>query len=237
VTPLIREAVKLIAEHLDPAEMHWFDATGCSLPTFEDDVYVPLYENRPPFQHCMVCAEFFVPRVSEIRRLLLLISGNDPENGIKVTAWRQRANDALVPSPTIEYVTDGECLWHRSADENVVVDDIEVKTILGFVATWYESLGRRNEAYVPYAPQTFMNRRKIAQGKVPFYEWRTVVIEPTTPRKESLGGTHASPRHHDRRGHMRKLKNGRSVWVKPCKVGNPSKGVVFHDYKIKEMQS
>ena len=60
------------------------------------------------------------------------------------------------------------------------------------------------------------------------------VIEPTAPRQEAKGGTHASPRQHDRRGHLRRLKSGKNVWVKPHKVGDPSKGVVFHDYRILE---
>jgi hypothetical protein len=28
------------------------------------------------------------------------------------------------------------------------------------------------------------------------------------------------------------LSNGKNVWVKACKVGNATAGVVFHDYKI-----
>ena len=106
--------------------------------------------------------------------------------------------------------------------------------ILGFVSAWYESLSRRSEAYVPSVAQTFTNRRKIAQGKIPAYDWRTVIIEPIAPRQEAKGGTHASPRQHDRRGHLRRLRSGKNVWVKPHKVGDPSLGVIFHDYQIGE---
>jgi len=77
-------------------------------------------------------------------------------------------------------------------------------------------------------------RRKIAQAKTPTYDWTTVYIEPSGLRSESCGGTHESPRLHDRRGHLRRLRSGRNVWVKPCKVGDASKGAVWHDYAIKE---
>ena len=87
---------------------------------------------------------------------------------------------------------------------------------------------------MPVVQQTFTNRRKIAQGKTPTYDWTTVVVEPVKPRKEDQGGTHASPRLHDRRGHLRRLKTGKNVWVKSCKVGDASKGAIFHDYAIKE---
>jgi hypothetical protein len=66
-------------------------------------------------------------------------------------------------------------------------------------------------------------------------EYRTVIIEPIKPAKrEHLGGTHASPRQHDRRGHMRRLPGGRQVWVKPCRVGDAALGTVFHDYEVRE---
>jgi hypothetical protein len=29
------------------------------------------------------------------------------------------------------------------------------------------------------------------------------------------------------------LKSGKSVWVRSCKVGDPTKGIVFKDYQIK----
>jgi hypothetical protein len=35
-----------------------------------------------------------------------------------------------------------------------------------------------------------------------------------------------------RRGHLRKLASGKTVWIRNCKVGHPNKGVIFHDYKI-----
>jgi hypothetical protein len=75
--------------------------------------------------------------------------------------------------------------------------------------------------------------KKIRQSKVPTYDWTTVVIEPRRPRPEDQGGTHASPRWHERRGHWRTLKSGKQVWVKNCAVGDKAKGAVFHDYQIK----
>jgi hypothetical protein len=94
-------------------------------------------------------------------------------------------------------------------------------------------LAKGGTAQVPQIKQTFTNKRKIAQGKPPAYDWKTVVIAPIKPRSEYRGGTHASPRQHDRRGHMRRLKNGKTVWVKSCKVGLASLGSVFHDYQLK----
>ena len=67
---------------------------------------------------------------------------------------------------------------------------------------------------------------------MPTYDWRTVFIKTAAERSEHKGGTHASPRLHDRRGHLRRLRNGKNVWVKPHKVGRAELGSVFHDYQI-----
>jgi hypothetical protein len=164
----------------------------------------------------------------------LLVAGEDPQDGIVLTVWRQPADQPPIPSPVMVYMIDEGQIRYGPVDEKVTVDKTEAEMILGFVSAWYESLSRRSEAYIPSVSKTFTNQRKIAQGKVPAYDWRTVTIEPTEPQKEHKGGTHASPRLHDRRGHLRRLKSGKNVWVKPCKVGDINKGIVFKDYQIKE---
>ena len=53
-----------------------------------------------------------------------------------------------------------------------------------------------------------------------------------TERKTHQGGTHASPRQHERRGHWRTYRSGKRVWVKNCVVGDPSLGHVKHAYVV-----
>lgn len=76
------------------------------------------------------------------------------------------------------------------------------------------------------------NRKRVAKGKKPLYDWHTVVIEPAAPEAQPMGGHHASPRPHDRRGHYRTYKSGRRVWVRNTKVGKGG-GFVFKDYLVK----
>lgn len=232
MTPLVRETVKMVAEQgLDPVEMHWFDATGCFADQSEEP-QSPLHDSRPPFQRCMVCWEG-KSKSHQRMRMWLLVAGDDPVDGIVLTVWRQPTNHPPVASPVMVYMVDEGQIRYGPVDENVTMDKTEAEMILGFMSAWYESLSQRCSAYVPSVLPTFTNRRKIAQGKVPSYEWRTVVIEPSVPRQQGKGGSHASPRQHDRRGHLRRLKSGKNVWVKACKVGDAAKGVVFHDYQIR----
>lgn len=233
MTPLIRSMVRAVSEiGKDPTEIHWFDATGC----FSDREEVqqdPLHTMRPPFDKCIVCWEGKSTN-QERMEMHIVTAGADPEEGIVLTAWRVPKDGPPIVSPMLVYAVDGGVVKYGPVEENETIDPKEAQMILGFVSAWLGSLSRRAESYIPFVKQTFTNRRKIAQGKAPTYEWRTVVIEPVQAKREHQGGTHASPRLHDRRGHLRRLRSGKNVWVRACKVGDANKGAVFHDYKIAE---
>ena len=79
-----------------------------------------------------------------------------------------------------------------------------------------------------------VNAKRARKGKRPFFEWTTVEIKPRAVVSEPLGGTHASPKPHMRRGHIRRLKSGKIVTVKNMIINRhkmPEEGFVFHDYK------
>lgn len=77
-----------------------------------------------------------------------------------------------------------------------------------------------------------LNRKRIKKGKRPFFEWTTIEVKPASPSVPQ-GGTHASPKPHMRRGHVRRLKSGKIVTIKSMIVNKhkmPEEGFVFHDY-------
>lgn len=76
----------------------------------------------------------------------------------------------------------------------------------------------------------FINKKRRAKNRPPVYDWVTVEIAPSPPRKESLGGTHASPARHERRGHYRRYPSGKIAWVRPTWVGSIERGLIVHDY-------
>lgn len=233
-TQLVRDVMKMVSDQgaVDPASLHWFDATGCFVDKSEL-LQDPLHISKPPFPRCMVCWEG-KSQNHQLMRMWVMVVGEDPEEGIVLGLWRHPVGHKPVSSPVLVYMVDDGQIRYGPVDERVTMDKTEAEMILGFVSAWYGSLSRRTEAYLPSVAQTFTNKRKIAQGKVPSYDWTTVVIKAVEPKSAPKGGTHASPRQHDRRGHLRRLRTGKNVWVKPHKVGDPSIGVVFHDYQIGE---
>ena len=64
---------------------------------------------------------------------------------------------------------------------------------------------------------------------------QNLVVDSAKERRpsEELGGTHASPRTHLRRGHIRRLRWGPKVWVNSCVVNPGAIGGVNKDYAVR----
>ena len=80
----------------------------------------------------------------------------------------------------------------------------------------------------------FINRKREAKGKLPLFEYRLLKISPALkmPGHVSAEGTHASPRLHWRRGHIRRLPSGMHTQVRPCLVGHKDLGQIKKDYLL-----
>jgi hypothetical protein len=66
-----------------------------------------------------------------------------------------------------------------------------------------------------------INARRVAAGKKALHSYTTIRIDPDAEnRRTNLGGSHASPAPHWRRGHVRRLGEGRLTVVRPCIVNS-----------------
>jgi len=230
-TQLVRDSMKLMADAgVDIVDIKWFDLSGGFTNQQRADLD-PVMTHRPPFDRCFVVWKGKT-KTHASYEVLMLVAGNDPEDGITVSMWKGPTGTRLRPIPAMFYFIEGDQIRYGAVNDDEPVDKELAELMLAQVGVWYGLMDRRIEAYVPTVRDTFTNRRKMQQGKAPTYDWTTVYIEPAKPRSDSKGGTHASPRLHDRRGHLRRLTTGKNVWVKACKVGDASKGAIFHDYKI-----
>lgn len=89
-----------------------------------------------------------------------------------------------------------------------------------------------NVEYQDCAPPEALNKKRRMRGRVPFFTYKTLVLKTASVvGMAGAGGTHAGPRVHLRRGHIRRLPDKR-VWVNACVVGDKSKGMVVKDYAI-----
>jgi hypothetical protein len=84
---------------------------------------------------------------------------------------------------------------------------------------------------------TQLNKKRERKGKPPLFEYKVldIVADIMETPKAGVGrphGNHASPRMHKRRGHIRRLDNNRTTWVRNTIVGKPGKGEVRKDYNV-----
>jgi hypothetical protein len=119
-----------------------------------------------------------------------------------------------------------------TTDESMLDDyDDEVGALLNLLNV----LSCRNvhtEKSLPKKTSMAMNAGK--KNAVPFDAYHYLVID--TPKKSEssgVGGSHASPREHLRRGHIRRLADGRRIWVNATVVSAGSGGVVAKDYVMR----
>ncbi len=229
MTPLIREMVSINPEA--STDYMWFDASevgGQTMLPRGDVLALPM-----PFPLCAIAL-----KLDNGDKVLLLVQDRLGARGI--TGWVFRGKEVgQIPSFVydLDEPLDADGTLHIKKIEggNIEPTHNTVQTSVNILYGYLLSIHSPAPipGYTPVDKQKFVNKKRIAKGKAPIYEWTTVVIEPPKPKVEPKGGTHASPRLHDRRGHYRKLRNGKLAWVKACKVGDASKGTVFKDYTWK----
>lgn len=91
-----------------------------------------------------------------------------------------------------------------------------------------------NIEYIDNPAPENLNRKRIAAGKVPLFSYKTLHVKTDAREvnRNPMGGTHASPRVHLRRGHVRRLSETRNTWVSACVVGNRERGMVHKEYAV-----
>jgi hypothetical protein len=135
--------------------------------------------------------------------------------------------------PPYAYIATEEGFKVFRKGEEITLED--VKPVHRMVLAVLTKLAAKSEGYSATPQRTFINQKRQSKGKSALtFDWHTVVIEPPKEKNDSQGGTHASPRRHQVRGHWRTYKSGKRGWVNECWKGDASKGVVFKDYKLKE---
>lgn len=221
MTPLIAEFVKVSA---DAESWHWFD-TG-NIPELvaaciDDELFAI------PFQRTM----FVGVDTDGSKFCIALIAG---DGHVSVAGYYFTGPFTAHIQP-FSYVNTDEGLRIYGGEDKETPPRAHTMPIIALITRFVQSLKTPTVAYVPTAKNSFINQTRLKKGKPPLlFDWHTVEVGPKAIKNEPQGGTHASPRLHDRRGHWRTCKSGRQVWVKACKVGDAAKGVVFKDYRLVE---
>lgn len=134
---------------------------------------------------------------------------------------------SIAPVPFIEeiYNRPGYTLQEKAYD----ISD-EVQAAVEFMMTVNCENVKRERIEAPAK----LNKKREANGKPAFGSyWVLDVLKQSYEKGPSAGGSHASPRMHFRRGHIRRLASGKTTFVRHTMVGNGAAGVVQKTYNIK----
>lgn len=259
VSPLIREYSGLVP--FNPIEYVWIDFASGPIPT--DESAKALSEKLRAFPYGIkntLVEDWPLPFEKTCILLPVITEGATKRQGVMVTTlersngqmlfqlWtnveRERGSIRISTPGTFggpegdmrvsnRYATKlnktmDQCAQHGGQVLTVAMRRIVALALLGDQ--------HASSARPSYMGSEALNKKRIKKGKRPFFEWTTVEVKPRAAVQDSKGGTHASPKPHMRRGHVRKLKDGRIVTIKNTIINRhkmPDEGFVFHDYVVK----
>lgn len=221
MTPLVQKVVKFAP---NPEDITWFDVG--QMDAVESTKVPAEFLTNLPFKKTG-----FVGLDTSGKDFALWLYKGDLGESITVgglSMWHKKY------FPPYAYVLqDGTFKIYRKQNEEISIDD--VKPIHRMILAVLLKLDKPNIGYRATPQRSFINQKRKAKGKSALsFDWHTVEIEPPKDKNDSQGGTHATPRRHQVRGHWRTYKSGKRGWVRECWKGDASKGIIFKDYKIKE---
>ena len=218
MTPLIRKAVTLAPE---PETAMWFDV-GQMDATEKLKVPAEIIMNLPFKRTGIVGLD-----KAEKDFALWLTQGAGSVTVAGCSMWHKKYLDPYAYLAT----DDGFKIYQK--DKEITIDD--VKPVHRMVLAVLVKINAQTQGYRATPKRTFLNQKRQAKGKSALtFDWHTIEIEPPKAKNDPQGGTHASPRRHQVRGHWRTYKSGVKGWVRECWKGDASKGNVFKDYQLKE---
>lgn len=254
MSPMIREYSALVP--FNPIEYVWIDFATGPHPTPERTIEITKQLEQLPYNRETPIPDLPLPFEKVCILLAIAVKDGQPKKGSAMVTTLERKGDELVfrfwsnsnkddgsivitSTGTIagetviyispRYLTAMNMTREQGKQQGLSIFFIQMRKILSMV------LLNEKAPMARCGGNAAMNARRIRRGKRPFFEWTTVTITPRVP-SEDLGGTHASPKPHMRRGHVRRLKDGRVITIKNCIINKhkiPEDGFVFHDYVVK----
>ena len=245
--PEVYQATARILQHgesfLLPKGGYFFDA--------DKDIDISLEDMRLPFDTCIL---EWVREAPDLRTLhcLLILQQKEGKLGA-IPVWAEDAGERLNWMPAVIglVIPSGQTISQRDgmmrakaqvlqnptryALPEVVFDGKEYIHEIAVAAQFLLLTNCGNVSPVKIREPSDRQRKAASRrGNVPFHSyWTLDCALPSSPAEAcSLGGTHAAPRLHMRRGHIRRLPTGKTTWVRQCAVGNANLGTVSKDYAV-----
>lgn len=207
-----------------------------------NDAYRTTPEEKLPFECTAISVHFSHPKIGEDRNFCLFCRQIDDEGSFEMVSFLELSENQLTRPITVrKAIFNGEMKW--SIDDYKILYKIEeqndleknfIRSLVGCVLVTLKILRCKN-VYVHKEPfPEKLNKSRIKKGKIQGFTRHVLHVSGEQREINSTpgGGSHASPRLHFRRGHVRRLQSGEFTWVREHMVGKLH-GFVDKDYEIK----
>jgi hypothetical protein len=257
MSPLIREYAGYVP--FSPVDYVWIDFASAPIPSREESERMTEGLRALPYGRTTPIKDWPLP----FERMCLLIptrveGTDDKASAVMVTTldrmdddkiffqlWTNADKDhgSIVVRAETVLDHDDTRIWVSPTYLKMVKESEEAAAKHGaevFKVAWRRlmamvCLGAPTGGVARCTADAAVNAKRLKKGKRPFFEWTTVEVKPRAAVSESAGGTHASPKPHIRRGHVRRYKSGKVVAIKSSIVNKhkmPEEGFIFHDYVV-----
>lgn len=164
--------------------------------------------------------------IDQQRFSFFIFAKNNPKQFVPVASGIAERSDSWFTNKTKLRT----CLKHTP--DSVVAECS--KSQLLYALLMFKTLECSNVVAIKNVPPEPLNKKRRKSKKLPLFEYHTLHI--VQRNRSQMISNHSSdrnsPRVHLRRGHIRHLESGRSLWIQACIVGDKSKGIVLKDYVV-----
>jgi hypothetical protein len=168
------------------------------------------------------------------------VVGGAIEDGSIVLGWAERSEVGVFKLGASVCGSDGIRFTWNDAVVNADIRGREAGEELfrALVAEFFAltiSLRCRDVVVNECGPSPAVKRKREKRGLQPIFEYKRITIKPELRaiyEAASEEFARNSPRLHFRRGHVRRLPQGRETYVSPCWAGNANAGVIAKDYVV-----
>lgn len=160
------------------------------------------------------------------------------DGAIDVWSWRREKGLWFCINAWECDPSDGQSIYFKSLAPTSSWSDEDATEFLGALRIVFAAIGVLNCSNIVtrrHDPDAKLQKARAKRGKQPLFSYHTLEIDPTASREAGvdMGGTHASPRVHLRRGHIRQFAPGRYCWVRESVVRGTTPGIVHKDYAVR----
>lgn len=162
-------------------------------------------------------------RAAELERLGVATEDGGPH---RIRDFSIRAAFPVLGEPGRKIASDDR-------DRAYVAAQLDTKDEVAAIVQMCAALACSNVSTELHEPTPKQVRTATRRGALPFDSYRILVVDGQPSQATgSGGGTHASPRTHLRRGHIRCLSSGRRIWVNSTVVNPGAGGFVHKEYAV-----